>query len=359
MITTLGLDCIRRDGGTRLRVEHKSDIVTEYAEAMRGGAAFPPVVVFSDGTAHWLADGFYRMEAHEAIGATEIAADVREGSQRDAILYAAAANDNHGARRSAADRRRAVQALLADAEWSRWSDHQIARQCGVNPSTVHRLRPSASTAMQQMAEAPDSPAKPATPAPSGERERGSGEVVELRRDGKRDDHLAAEPAVRKAVRGGTIYEVDVAKIGKRKPALCRVSKTAAKILEGAPVKIDQQQRDLLRRMAPRMQQWVARRIRDGESATVAEAKQAILHGAPIGPWERAQEALMDLQPADRLHLCRQVMTVVLGDVDGEREITEHVYTLVNRLSPSEQQCLIERLRRTVEARRSLHVVKVS
>lgn len=359
MTTTLGLDCIRRDGGTRLRVEHKSDIVTEYAEAMRGGAAFPPVVVFSDGSAHWLADGFYRMEAHEAIGATEIAADVREGSQRDAILYAAAANDNHGARRSAADRRRAVQALLADPEWSRWSDQQIARQCGVHPATVGRLRPPASIAMQEIPEVSDSTPKQVTPTPSAERERASGDVIELRREGNRGDHVGAEPAVRKAVRGGTVYEVDVAKIGKRKPALCRMSRTAAKILEDAPVKIDQQQRDALRRMAPMMQQWVARRIRDGESATVAEAKQAILHGAPTGPWERAQKALMDLQPADRLHLCRQVMTVVLGDVDGEREITEHVYTLVNRLSPSEQQRLVERLRRTVEARRSLHVVQVS
>ncbi|HZF40417.1 MAG TPA: helix-turn-helix domain-containing protein [Blastocatellia bacterium] len=42
----------------------------------------------------------------------------------------------------AADRRRAVLTLLNDAEWSRWSDREIARRCGVSPDTVGRLRRS-------------------------------------------------------------------------------------------------------------------------------------------------------------------------------------------------------------------------
>jgi hypothetical protein len=34
-------------------------------------------------------------------------------------------------RRSNADRRRAVMALLKDEEWSGWSDREIARRCRV------------------------------------------------------------------------------------------------------------------------------------------------------------------------------------------------------------------------------------
>jgi hypothetical protein len=44
------------------------EAVEEYAEALRGGARLPPVVVFYDGTVRWLADGFeagYVWDEHE------------------------------------------------------------------------------------------------------------------------------------------------------------------------------------------------------------------------------------------------------------------------------------------------------
>lgn len=140
MTQSVKLADIRIDGGTQARAELNEAAVAEYVEALAEGATFPPVVVFFDGSAYWLADGFHRFHAHRKAQAREIAADVRDGTKRDAILHSVGANANHGLRRSNADKRRAVETLLADAEWSKWSDREIARQCAVSPDTVGRIR---------------------------------------------------------------------------------------------------------------------------------------------------------------------------------------------------------------------------
>ena len=41
------------------------------------------------------------------------------------------------------DKRRAVNRLLSDPEWSHWSDREIARHCRVGADLVGRLRPAA------------------------------------------------------------------------------------------------------------------------------------------------------------------------------------------------------------------------
>ena len=131
---------IRINGSTQSRAEINREVVADYAEAIKDGAEFPPVVVFFDGTAYWLADGFHRYEAHAEAGAHEIPADVRQGSQRDAILYSVGANAAHGLRRTNDDKRRAVMVLLGDPEWSKWSDREVARACGVTHPFVAKLR---------------------------------------------------------------------------------------------------------------------------------------------------------------------------------------------------------------------------
>jgi hypothetical protein len=50
--------------------------------------------------------------------------------------YAIRANARNGLRLTAKDRRRAVEELLGDEEWRKWSDRQIARHCGVDHKTV-------------------------------------------------------------------------------------------------------------------------------------------------------------------------------------------------------------------------------
>ncbi len=143
----LSLSQIRCDGGTQSRAAIHQTTVDEYAEDYKNGANFPPITVFYDGEILWLADGFHREKAAKKAGLTEIAAIVKQGTRRDAVLHSVGANAKHGLRRTNADKRRAVTTLLEDSEWNKWSDRQIARQCGVSHDFVNRLRKSLSLSL--------------------------------------------------------------------------------------------------------------------------------------------------------------------------------------------------------------------
>jgi len=187
-MTTINPAILRLDGGTQPRSTLHADWVTDYATDMAAGAEFPAIVVFFDGTDHWLADGFHRTNAALAIGAEAIKADIRQGTQRDAILYSVGANASHGHRRTNEDKRRAVLRLLDDAEWSIWSDREIARRCGVDNKTVSALRPP-----PPKAEAP------------------SEEVPQIQQRAP-----VAQP--RTVSRNGTVYQQNTANIGRRPAA---------------------------------------------------------------------------------------------------------------------------------------------
>lgn len=154
------------NGGTQPRVAIDEQIVAEYAEALRNGATFPPVVVFHDGARHWLAEGFHRLHAHRAAGIESIAVEIREGTRRDAVLFSVGANSTHGLRRSNEDKRKAVTTLLEDDEWGQWSDREIARRCAVDHKTVASARaaylgnsPDSPSAEPHLGKIPDSPSR--------------------------------------------------------------------------------------------------------------------------------------------------------------------------------------------------------
>jgi hypothetical protein len=113
-------------------------------QVKEAGLRFPPIVLFRDGPRYTLADGFHRVLAARAAGLTEFPALVRAGNERDALLYSVSANAGHGLPRSNADKRKAVSLLLADPEWSTWSDNAIARYCQVSQVLVSKMRKSAS-----------------------------------------------------------------------------------------------------------------------------------------------------------------------------------------------------------------------
>lgn len=140
MSTILPLSFIRCDGGTQPRQAIDEAVVSEYAERLTEGDTFPPVTVYYDGSAYWLADGFHRVAGHDAAGLDQIACEVLQGTRRDAVLHSVGANSTHGLPRTNADKRRAVLVLLGDSEWSGWSDREIARRCKVDHKTVARLR---------------------------------------------------------------------------------------------------------------------------------------------------------------------------------------------------------------------------
>lgn len=134
------LDSIRLDGGTQPRTSINEAAVAEYAEAYADGHALPELVVFFDGTDYWLADGFHRFHAARRAGLSELVVNLKQGTQREAILYSVGANATHGLRRTNDDKRKAVRTLLDDAEWSKLSDREIARRCCVTQPFVSSLR---------------------------------------------------------------------------------------------------------------------------------------------------------------------------------------------------------------------------
>lgn len=155
----LRVDQIVADRGVQSRLGLDEATVREYAEVFRAAreagaeAPFPAIVVFTnyafrstDGALWpadveiWLADGFHRLAGAQAADVEWIACDVRGGGKREAMLHSLGANAEHGLRRSAEDKRKAVRMLLEDAEWSLWSDRAIAKQARVSDKTVATLR---------------------------------------------------------------------------------------------------------------------------------------------------------------------------------------------------------------------------
>lgn len=137
---SININNIIIDKGTQSRAAISEETVTDYAEAMSAGDTFPPVVVYHDGVDYYLADGFHRLHAVRRLGKTSIQADVRTGTLRDAILYSLGANNNHGLRRSNADKRKCVMTLLEDFEWGEMSVSEMARICAVSPQLVTAVK---------------------------------------------------------------------------------------------------------------------------------------------------------------------------------------------------------------------------
>jgi hypothetical protein len=144
------LDRIATDEKGQTRVKVRPAVVREYAAAMaeqigEGGMRFPPVILFTDGSDfYWLGDGFRRVFAARKAGLSEIAAEVRAGTQRDAVLFGIGANRAHGLPRSNADKRHAVALILADPEWSQWNDREIARRIQISNVLESKMRRSVS-----------------------------------------------------------------------------------------------------------------------------------------------------------------------------------------------------------------------
>lgn len=136
----LNILTIRTDGGTQPRLELDQELVKDYAEKMRDGAVFPPIVVFNDGSENWLADGFTRFFATKSNGGTSIEAEVRQGTLRDAKMYAWKANNKQGRPLTSNDIRGILFAMFADEEYSAWSNNKIAKELDISSMTVGRVR---------------------------------------------------------------------------------------------------------------------------------------------------------------------------------------------------------------------------
>ena len=140
------LNEIEIDGSTQGRVRIDQATVDEYVKAMDKGAKFPPVDLFIDGLTNWVGDGFHRILAAATLGKPSITANVRPGGQSAALVWALGANAEHGLKRTAEDKRKAVEVALK--EFPNESDRAIARMCKVSPTTVGNVKAANNVTVQ-------------------------------------------------------------------------------------------------------------------------------------------------------------------------------------------------------------------
>lgn len=134
----LSIDEIDIYSGTQTRVSTNDEAVEGYAEAMKTGSEFPAVIVFFDGAKYYLADGFHRYLAAKKIEASELLAEIREGTRGDALIHALGANATNGVYRTNADKRNAAEIALE--EWADRSNAYLADICKVSIELVRRVR---------------------------------------------------------------------------------------------------------------------------------------------------------------------------------------------------------------------------
>jgi hypothetical protein len=139
---------ITADPEVQARVGLSEEVIADYGSAMleqidtEGALQFSPCVVFREAKTFWLSDGFHRYTAALRTNGKvdRLDCEIRQGSKRDAMLFALGANITHGLRLSNEDKRKAVSCMLRDEEWQKWADREIARQCGVAHSFVGKVR---------------------------------------------------------------------------------------------------------------------------------------------------------------------------------------------------------------------------
>jgi len=142
MNKVMNIGALVLDEKLQSRTEINEVTVAEYAENIKAGDEFPPVLVYFDGISYYLTDGYHRYHAHKRAEKVSILCEVVHGTFRDAVLQATGVNSKHGMRRTHADKRKAVMTLLEDFEWMDWSNAEIARHCSVSPTFVANLRDS-------------------------------------------------------------------------------------------------------------------------------------------------------------------------------------------------------------------------
>lgn len=126
------------------------DKVAEYAALAVESALFPKdalLAVYEKGTnTFWVYDGFDRGEALRRAGRETVAVEVIDGTLQDAIYLSLSANAANGRRRSDADVRKAVAALLDNDEYRIRALREardeggvtrgLAKACGVSKGVI-------------------------------------------------------------------------------------------------------------------------------------------------------------------------------------------------------------------------------
>lgn len=135
MILKVDIEKITVDHDIQVRESTNTEVINDYAENFD---ELPAIVVFHDGSTYWLSDGFHRIAAARKNRLSSVVCEVKDGGKREAILYAAKANRQHGLRMTSKDKRRSVGLVLLTEP--KWSDRRIAEHVGVGHQLVATVR---------------------------------------------------------------------------------------------------------------------------------------------------------------------------------------------------------------------------
>ena len=135
----LPLKDIRIDGKTQQRPVD-DNVVKRYAAMMKDGSVFPPVEIITDGKSNFLIDGYHRYFAHLKLDKKYIEANIKEGTQRDAIYLSFSANKENAFPRQPGTAKGIVEKILKDKEWSKISEVEIAKWVGVTHQYVNKIK---------------------------------------------------------------------------------------------------------------------------------------------------------------------------------------------------------------------------
>lgn len=139
-IERLKLGQLRFDERLQMRVKFNDEAAKDYADAYEKGVDLPELIVFRDKAGvNWVADGFHRGKGALWARVEDAPCEVRKGEFEDAWLFSIGANEQHGIRRTAADRRNAVKALLADQKYQGQSKRWIAETANVSFYLVSQI----------------------------------------------------------------------------------------------------------------------------------------------------------------------------------------------------------------------------
>jgi hypothetical protein len=151
-VTIVPLADLTADGATQWRVKNSSKAIEDMAEHLRAGGTLPPIDVFvgRDGKKH-VGDGHHRIGACKTAGLDQIPARLHKGDGNAAYLFGWRANKNNRAVRSRREdiKNAALGMLLRKIVKS---DRELAKEIGVNNSTISRWRAEweSSVALQQI-----------------------------------------------------------------------------------------------------------------------------------------------------------------------------------------------------------------
>ncbi|QDU82637.1 Transcriptional regulator NovG [Polystyrenella longa] len=151
------LSDITTDAGTQMRESLNQEAIADYAAAMKRGIKFPAIVCLFDGSTYFLVDGFHRYWAAKEAKMSQVDMLVADGSLRDAMLLAALVNQEHGVRRTNADKRNAVYHVLTHDDYRETSSREIALLTGVSHTFVDKIKKKLDPATLPPEEIPPEP----------------------------------------------------------------------------------------------------------------------------------------------------------------------------------------------------------